>query len=130
MTKPLRSVIVERAREILADPKRWCRGARAKNKEERSVSVADEGAVMFCAIGAIERAIYERTGELDPEKRENIMWEITYAIQGGKENKYSLLAVNDGMAIGICAGRPVLPPKCGREGILDMFDAALNKEVF
>lgn len=51
--------VLERAREILSDPKRWTKGNAAKDKFGQEIRVTSPHAVKFCVIGALAKADYE-----------------------------------------------------------------------
>lgn len=48
--------VLREARELIADPERWTRGAGARDANGSSVHPRAEEAVRWCAIGAIDRA--------------------------------------------------------------------------
>lgn len=48
--------ILEKAREIIADPAHWTQGSYARDMGGHSVNVSDEGACSFCTLGAIRKA--------------------------------------------------------------------------
>ena len=49
--------VVEDARDILENPKFWCKGSYAKTRSNYPVGHTDGRAVKFCSIGAIQRAV-------------------------------------------------------------------------
>jgi hypothetical protein len=59
MSQPLIHKIIEDAREIISDSKRWTRNAYARDKNGRPVCPTDPKAVRFCAWGAVLRAAYD-----------------------------------------------------------------------
>ncbi len=50
------STILKRAKKIILSPKRWTKGADAKDRHGFEVSARDKTARCFCAGGACERA--------------------------------------------------------------------------
>ena len=59
MSKPVPLIVIERAREIISDPQRWCRGSFARGKAGKSVSPNDPNARRCCAMGALILAVTE-----------------------------------------------------------------------
>jgi hypothetical protein len=59
MSQSLARQILLRARDIIADPKRWAVRAMAFNKSGDSCDPWEHDAVTFCSLGAIERASLE-----------------------------------------------------------------------
>ena len=53
MSKPVPLLIIQRAREIISDERRWCRGSYARGKAGISVAVNDPDARRYCAMGAL-----------------------------------------------------------------------------
>ena len=75
MSKPLPTIVVQGAIDILSDPNRWCRGEFARNKRRQITSPWAADATQFCAIGALRKAAYDVTG--DAQKA----WELAREIQ-------------------------------------------------
>lgn len=65
MSKPINVRLIERARELIADPEHWCRGSYARGKGGVSVSVGDSSARRYCAMGALILAAWEITGDVN-----------------------------------------------------------------
>jgi hypothetical protein len=65
MAKTLQHQIIEGALDILSEEKHWTRCSMARNSEGYPCSVWDPAAVRFCAVGAMWRAAFELTGDLD-----------------------------------------------------------------
>jgi hypothetical protein len=63
MSKPLTHHVVARAREIIANPDRWTFGQYAAFKNGKVAEPYYQRAYRFCAVGALNRAAYELTGE-------------------------------------------------------------------
>ena len=51
------------ARELLSDPDRWTKGVGARDAFGRPVSVHDESARCWCALGAVVRSSAEPFGD-------------------------------------------------------------------
>ena len=69
MSKPLTYQIVARARQIIADPKHWAQGDYAVFKNGNPAEPHYQRAYRFCAVGALNRAAYELTGELSFDRQ-------------------------------------------------------------
>ena len=65
MAKPLQFQIVERARALITDEQRWCRGVLAEDATGASVFPSSAGAVKRCGLGAVIAAAYQLTGDFD-----------------------------------------------------------------
>ena len=65
MAKTLQHQIIEGALHLLSEEEHWTRCSLARNSEGEPCSVWDPEAVRFCAVGAMWRAAYELTGDLD-----------------------------------------------------------------
>jgi hypothetical protein len=63
LSKPLKIQIVERARALIADEERWCRGELARDAKGRGVCPMSESAVKRCGLGALLMASYEITDD-------------------------------------------------------------------
>ena len=84
MSKPLPTIVVQGAIDILSDPKRWCRGEFAVNRWRQATSPWAEDATKFCAIGALRKAAYDLT-QNEREARQlahDIQYKIEDRIQG------------------------------------------------
>ena len=46
--------ILRAARAMIATPERWCKGARARNADDKEVGVHSLSAQKYCLIGALE----------------------------------------------------------------------------
>ena len=58
MSKPLVHQIAERARGLIADPRKWTQYAIARTGNNRHCEPTDAKATRFCAYGAILRAAF------------------------------------------------------------------------
>lgn len=58
------SAILRRAAELVSPPGAWCQGASARDERGYVVPMILR-ASSYCATGAIYRAVYAETGELD-----------------------------------------------------------------
>jgi hypothetical protein len=89
MSKPVSVAIIERARELIAEPEHWCRGSYARGKGGVSVSVGDSSARRFCAMGALILAALELTGDIQRGR------ELAYRAASTISQTGSLVFVND-----------------------------------
>ena len=65
MAKPVRLLILQRARALIEDERHWCPGDLARDSRGFSVSPTDTNAEQRCALGAILAAAYQFTCDLD-----------------------------------------------------------------
>jgi len=65
MAKPLKVQIIERAKELIQDENRWCRGYLAVDADGISADPTSGEAVRRCAFGALLAAAYELTNSKD-----------------------------------------------------------------
>jgi hypothetical protein len=65
MAKPLQFQIVERARALITDEQRWCRGVLAEDATGASVFATSARAVKRCGLGAVIAAAYQLTHDFD-----------------------------------------------------------------
>jgi hypothetical protein len=61
MAKPLKFQIIERAKELIQDESRWCRGYLAMDASKDSADPTSTVAVRRCALGALMAAAYQLT---------------------------------------------------------------------
>jgi hypothetical protein len=66
MSKPLKVQIVETARTLIEDERRWCRGELARDGQGHSVRPTDSKAERRCALGALIAAAYQLTDDHGP----------------------------------------------------------------
>ena len=64
MSKPLSRPIIERARTLIVDESRWCRGALARDVSGRQVDPTDATALRWCACGALVAVALELVSDL------------------------------------------------------------------
>jgi len=64
MSKPIKVQILERARALIEDQRRWCRGDLGRDAMDVSVGPTDCNAERRCALGALVAAAYEFTNDL------------------------------------------------------------------
>jgi hypothetical protein len=107
MSKPVTVTIMERAREVIADPEHWCRGSFARGRGGVSVSVGDVSARRYCAIGAIILAALEITGDTSRAR------ELACSVATKISETGSLVVVNDHQ---------------GHAAVLALFDKAIASE--
>jgi hypothetical protein len=114
MSKPLVHQIAERAREIIADPRKWTQYAIARTGNNRHCEPTDAKAVRFCAYGAILRAAYDIAGSDDQAQR---LADQAAMFIMGRDSPYTafeeMIAINDGQRSG------------ARKAVLDLFDKAM-----
>jgi hypothetical protein len=67
--------VLARAFTILKDPKRWTKGTFAKTQSNSSTFAGSPHAAKFCAVGGIERAMYELYGAGYEVKEAYATWE-------------------------------------------------------
>ena len=61
MAKPLKSQIIERAKELIQDERHWCRGYLAMDASGESADPTSGEAVRHCALGALVAAAHQLT---------------------------------------------------------------------
>jgi len=61
MAKPLKVQIIERAKDLIQDESRWCRGYLAVDADGISADPTGSEAVRRCALGALLAAAYQLT---------------------------------------------------------------------
>jgi hypothetical protein len=61
MAKPLKFQIIERAKELIQDERRWCKGSLAVDASGRSIDPTSSEAIRRCALGALIAAAYQLT---------------------------------------------------------------------
>jgi hypothetical protein len=65
MARTLQQQIIVRALELISDDSKWTGGTNARDACGRPCRVEASEAVRFCAVGALARAAFELTGQLD-----------------------------------------------------------------
>ncbi len=105
MSKPVPLIIIQRARDLISDQQRWCRGSFARGKAGASVPVNDPEARRFCAMGALMLAANEICN--DPTDACNLAHEIAKTISPTG----SLVFVND---------------HYGHAAVISLFDKAIE----
>jgi hypothetical protein len=63
MAKPVRIQVLETARALIADERRWCPGDLARDARGLAVSPIHSSAVQRCALGALVAAAHELTSD-------------------------------------------------------------------
>jgi len=61
MAKPLKLLIIERAKELIKDERSWCRGSLAIDVSGDSTDPTSKDVVRRCALGALVAAAYQLT---------------------------------------------------------------------
>jgi hypothetical protein len=65
VSKSLKLQIVEQARALIEDERRWCRGELARDGNGLSVAPTAHGAERRCALGALIAAAHQITNDYD-----------------------------------------------------------------
>ena len=65
MAKPIHFQIINEARSLIGDEKRWCRSEMALDGAGRTVCATADKATKWCAYGALIVAAYRVTGDTD-----------------------------------------------------------------
>jgi hypothetical protein len=65
VSKALKLQIVEHARTLIEDERRWCRGELARDQNDLSVCPIDDRVARRCALGALIAAAYQITNDYD-----------------------------------------------------------------
>ena len=116
MAKPVYSQIIERARGYLALRSNWTRYTLALTRNNRDCDPTDSRAARFCAYGALVRAGFELTGNVDQARRiagNTAMWMT--GRETPEEAYEAIYTINDG------------PPVSSRRAVLSLFDASLAR---
>ena len=61
MAKPLKLLIIERAKELIQDERHWCRGSLAIDASGEPIDPTSREPVRRCALGALVAAAYQLT---------------------------------------------------------------------
>jgi hypothetical protein len=61
MAKPLKLLIIERAKELIQDERHWCRGSLAIDASGEPTDPTSKEPVRRCALGALVAAAYQLT---------------------------------------------------------------------
>jgi hypothetical protein len=112
MSRPLDVQVIERAREIISIPQRWCQLFEALRSDGEDTNPCKKDAARFCAMGALARAAWEIRG-CSPEQAGSEAGRIAQTIYSGAGG---LPAVND-------------DPCRGRQAVLGLFDHALDNAL-
>jgi hypothetical protein len=59
LSKPIVSLVAERMLDIWESAERWTTGTTAREEDGDSVEVTSSFAVRWCAVGCLERALYD-----------------------------------------------------------------------
>lgn len=113
---PLTQLLIK-SRQRIVDPRRWSRGAYARDAKANPVNVMDPAAVCWCAVGSLERECNNPTPTWDPvpgvKLKPNPLYHAAHALleqgaalairagAGGyataeQKKTHSITAVNDG----------------------------------
>jgi hypothetical protein len=116
MAKPVFTQLIERARAYVAGRSTWTRYTLALTGNNRDCEPTDSRAARFCAFGALVRAGYDLTGNVEEARRlagRAAMW-ITG--QDSPEEAYEeIYTLNDGA------------PASSRKAVLELFDRSLAR---
>jgi hypothetical protein len=116
MAKPVLTQLIERARAYVAGRSTWTRYTLALTGNNRDCEPTDSRAARFCAFGALVRAGYDLTGNVEEARRlagRAAMW-ITG--QDSTEEAYEeIYTLNDGS------------PASSRKAVLELFDRGLAR---
>ena len=66
VVEPEEIVILKKAYDLLSDPEKWCQNHDALNEEGVYTHPWSDGAVQWCAIGAVAWASEEMSGWINP----------------------------------------------------------------
>src|SRR5687767_13988040 len=69
MAKPIVTQLIERACSYVGIRSKWTRYTLALTRNNRHCELTDVSAAHFCAYGALERAGYDLTGDVDQTRR-------------------------------------------------------------
>jgi hypothetical protein len=69
LSRPLKVQIVERARDLIADKRYWCRRNLANDVNRIPISPTSGRAVKRCGLGAVIAAAYQLTHDYDAAHR-------------------------------------------------------------
>jgi hypothetical protein len=96
--KQLTISILERAKELLS--KGWTKKTAAKNADNKAVPATAPTAFKFCAFGAIQRSVFDLTGEVNADKEYVILaelgyedWDELFKFNDGAKTKKSVLSL-------------------------------------
>jgi hypothetical protein len=116
MAKPIFTHVIERARAYVAVRSTWTRYTLALTGNNRDCEPTDANAVRFCAFGALVRAGYELTGDVEKARRlagDAAMWMTG---RESPEDAYEeIYTINDG------------PPVSSHKAVLRLFDESLAR---
>ena len=116
MAKPIFTQLIERARAYVAVPSSWTRYTLALTRNNRDCEPTDAKAARFCAFGALVRAGYDLTGNVDQARHlagQAAMW-IT-GRDTPEEAYEEIYTLNDG------------PREPSRKAVLSLFDKSLAR---
>jgi len=116
MAKPIFTQVVERARAYVALRSSWTRYTLALTRNNRDCDPTDPRAARFCAFGALVRASYEITGDVDQARRLAGQTAIWMTGRETAEEAYeAIYTINDGA------------PVSSRKAVLALFDESLAR---
>ena len=116
MSKPILTHVIERARAYVAVRSTWTRYTLALTGNNRDCEPTDAKAARFCAYGALVRAGYDLTGDVDQARRlagQAAMWMTGH--QTPEEAYEEIYTLNDG------------PREPARKAVLALFEKSLAR---
>ncbi len=116
MAKPINTQVIERARAYVALRSGWTRYTLALTRNNRDCDPTDPRAARFCAFGALVRAGFDITGDVDQARQLASQAAMWMTGRDTPEEAYeAIYTINDG------------PPVSSRKAILELFDASLAR---
>jgi hypothetical protein len=116
MAKPIVTQLIERACSYVAVRSKWTRYTLSLTRNNRDCEPTDVTAARFCAYGALVRAGYDLTGDVDQARR--LAGRAAMLITGREtpEEAYEeIYTLNDG------------PPVASRKTVLHLFQDSLAR---
>jgi hypothetical protein len=116
MAKPVYTQVIERARAYVALRSGWTRYTLALTRNNRDCDPTDARAARFCAFGALVRAGFDLTSDVDQARRlagQTAMWMT--GRETPEEAYEAIYTINDG------------PPLSSRKAVLALFDESLAR---
>ena len=116
MAKPIFTHVIERARAYVAVRSSWTRYTLALTRNNRDCEPTDAKAARFCAFGALVRAGYDLTGDVEQARQlagSAAMWMTGRATP--EEAYEEIYTINDG------------PPVSSRKAVMRLFDESLAR---
>jgi len=77
MAKSLKHQVLTRALELVSNERSWTRHTVARTASDQPCKVTDPRAAKYCALGAIQRSVFELTGELNHDLAHTAMCHVS-----------------------------------------------------